>query len=133
MPTRVLIVDDCDQTRGLVREFLLSECGFSVCGEASDGFDAITKAKLLKPDLIVLEVSIPRLNGIEVASKLKKLLPETPIILFTCYGALLKGCDVREIGADAVVAKQEGISALADCLHILLGPSPQSRTSISPH
>jgi DNA-binding NarL/FixJ family response regulator len=133
MPTRVLIVDDCEQTRGLVREFLLSEFGFHVCGEASDGFDAIRKAKLLKPDLTVLEVAIPRLNGIEVASKLKKLLPETRIILFTCYGGLLKGCDVREIGADAVVAKQEGISALADCVHILLGASPQSRTSVNLH
>jgi DNA-binding NarL/FixJ family response regulator len=133
MPTRVLIVDDCEQIRGLVREFLLNEFGFPVCGEASDGFDAITKAKLLKPDLIVLEVSIPRLNGIEVAPKLKKLLPETPIVLFTCYGGLLRGCDVREIGADAVVAKQEGMSALADCVHILLGVSPQSRTSVNPH
>ena len=51
MPTRVLIVDDCEQIRGLVREFLLNKFGFSVCGEAFDGFDAITKAKLLKLSL----------------------------------------------------------------------------------
>jgi CheY-like chemotaxis protein len=59
----------------------------SACRE----YEAITKAQLLKPDLIVLEVAIPRLNGVEAAAKLRKLLPKTPIILFTLHGSLLKG------------------------------------------
>jgi DNA-binding NarL/FixJ family response regulator len=68
---------------------IAEECGligeFCVYGEAIDGFDAIDKAQNLKPDLIILDASMPRMNGIEAAPKLKKLLPETRIILFTFH------------------------------------------------
>ena len=119
MSIRVLIVDHHEQIRRLVRAFLLSEFGFQICGEAVDGYEAIMKAQLLKPDLIVLEVAIPRLNGVEAAPKLRKLLPKTPIILFTLHGSLLKGCDTHEIGVDAVVAKQDGMSSLGASVHTL--------------
>ena len=119
MSIRVLIVDHHEHIRDLLRTFLLNEFGFQICGEAADGYEAIMKAQLLKPDLIVLEVAIPRLNGVEAAPKLKKLLPKTPIILFTLHGSLLKGCNTREIGVDAVVAKQDGMSALGDSVHAL--------------
>ena len=89
----------------------MSEFGFQVCREAVDGYEAIMKAQLLKPDLIVLEV--------EAAPKLRKLLPKTPIILFTLHGGLLQGCDISELGVDAVVAKQDGVSALGDTVHSL--------------
>ena len=119
MSIRVLIVDHHDQIRRLVRAFFLSEFGFQICGEAVDGYEAIIKAQLLKPDLIVLEVAIPRLNGVEAAPKLRKLLPKTPIILFTLYGSLLKGCDTSEIGVDAVVSKQDGMLALGETVQAL--------------
>ena len=122
MSVRVLIVDHHEQIRRLVRDFFLTEFGFQICGEAVDGYEAIIKAQLLKPDLIVLEVAIPRLNGVEVVPKLRRFLPKTPIILFTLHGNLLKGVDTREMGVDAVVAKQDGISALGDCVHTLFRP-----------
>jgi DNA-binding response OmpR family regulator len=87
------------------------------------------KAQLLKPDLIVLEVAIPRRNGVEAAPKLRKLLPKIPIILFTLRGSLLKGCDTREIGVDAVVAKQDGMSALGDSVNALFTRSPVTSTT----
>jgi two-component system, chemotaxis family, chemotaxis protein CheY len=124
MSIRVLIVDHHEQIRSLVRAFFLSEFGFQICGEAVDGYEAITKARLLKPDLIVLEVALPHLNGVEAAPKIRKLLPKTPIILFTLHGSLLKGCDTREIGVDAVVAKQDGISAVGECVHTLFARRP---------
>jgi DNA-binding NarL/FixJ family response regulator len=76
----VLIVDHHEQIRRLVRAFFLSEFGFQICGQAVDGYEAIMKAQLLKPDLVVLEVAIPPLSGVEAAPKLRKLLPKTPII-----------------------------------------------------
>jgi DNA-binding NarL/FixJ family response regulator len=126
MSVRVLIVDHHEQIRRLVRDFFLTEFGFQICGEAVDGYEAVMKAQLLKPDLIVLEVAIPRLNGAEAVPKIRKFLPETPIILFTLHGNLLKGVDTREMGVDAVVAKQDGISALGDSVHTLFRP-PSSR------
>jgi DNA-binding NarL/FixJ family response regulator len=129
MSIRVLIVDYHEQIRGLVRTFFVTEFGFQICGEAVDGYQAITKAQLLKPNLIVLEVAIPRLNGVEAAPKLRKLLPKTSIILFTLHGGLLKGCDIREIGVDAVVAKQDGMSALGDSVHTLFHLAHRSKVT----
>jgi two-component system, chemotaxis family, chemotaxis protein CheY len=122
MPKRILIVDDLEHLRKMVRDFLEEELGFHVCGEAIDGFDAIEKAKELKPDLIVLDLSMPRMNGIQAAPRLKKILPETPIILFTMHGGLMKGLNAREIGVDAVVAKDRGMSSLGERVQSLFQP-----------
>jgi YesN/AraC family two-component response regulator len=83
MGKRILIVDDHEHIRKIIRAFMESESGCVVCGEAVDGYDAIEKAQELKPDLIILDVSMPRMNGIEAAPRLKNMLPQTPIVLFT--------------------------------------------------
>jgi DNA-binding NarL/FixJ family response regulator len=120
MPKRILIVDDLEHLRKLVRDFLEAELGFHVCGEAIDGFDAIEKAKDPKPDLIVLDLSMPRMNSIQAAPRLKKILPGTPIILFTMHEGLMKKLDVREMGVDAIVAKDRGMSSLGERVRSLL-------------
>ena len=91
--TRILIVDDLPEMRKLIRTYIEEETDFCVCGEAIDGLDAINKAKHLKPDLIILDASMPRMNGIEAAPKLKELLPETVIILFTFHEGTMHGFD----------------------------------------
>jgi DNA-binding NarL/FixJ family response regulator len=122
MPKRILIVDDLPELRKLIRAFLEEELGFHVCGEAIDGLDAIEKASDLKPDLIVLDLSMPRMNGIEAAPRLKEILPKTPIILFTVHAGLMKGLDAREMCVDAVVAKDRGMSSLGERVQSLLQP-----------
>ena len=117
---RILIVDYVEQMRGLIRAYLDADPELRVCGEAIDGFDAIDKARNLKPDLIILEASMPRMSGIEAASKLKKILPQTPIILFTSHESLMRGFDAREIGVDAVVPKDRGMSLLKESVKALL-------------
>jgi DNA-binding response OmpR family regulator len=96
------------------------------------GVVTIEIAQLLKPDLIVLEVAIPGLNGIEAAPKSRKILPKTPIILFSLQESLLKGCDTREIGVDMVVGKQDGMSALGDSVHTLLRQSSRRKCDQRP-
>jgi two-component system response regulator NreC len=94
---RSWIVDDLPEMRKLIRTYIEGETDFCVCGEAIDGLDAIDKAQSLKPDLIILDGSMPRMNGIEAVPKLKKLLPETPIILFTFHEGVMRGFDAREV------------------------------------
>lgn len=120
MPKRILVVDDLAQIRKLIRDLLEAETEFRVCGEATDGYDAIDKAQNLKPDLIILDVSMPRMSGIDAAPKLKKLLPQTPIILFTFHEGLMRGFDAHEIGVDAVVAKDRGMPLLKESVKALL-------------
>ena len=104
MPKR-LVVDDLAQIRKLIRDSLEAETEFRICGEATDGYDAIEKAQRLKPDLIILDVSTPRMSGIEAAPRLKQILSNTPIILFTFHENLMRGFDAVEVGVDVVVTK----------------------------
>jgi two-component system chemotaxis response regulator CheY len=120
MPKGILIVDDLAQIRKLIRDFLEAETEFRVCGEATDGYDAIEKAQDLKPDLIILDVSMPRMSGIEAAPRLKQILPNTPIILFTFHENLMRGFDAVEVGVDAVVAKDRGMPLLKKNVQNLL-------------
>jgi DNA-binding NarL/FixJ family response regulator len=117
---RILIADNLAQMRKLIRAYLEEEREFRVCGEAIDGFDVIDKAQNLKPDLIILEVSMPRMSGLEAAQKLKTLLPQTPIIAFTSYESMMGCFDAREIGVDAVLPKDRGISLLKESVTALL-------------
>jgi DNA-binding NarL/FixJ family response regulator len=117
---RILIVDDLPQMRKLIRAYLEEQSEFRIFGEAIDGLDAIDKAKNLKPDLIILDASMPRLNGIKAAPKLKEILPETRIILFTFHESMMRGLDAHEIGVDAVVQKDRGLFPLMESIKALV-------------
>ena len=117
---RILIVDDLPQMRKLIRAYLEEESEFRICGEAIDGLDAIDKAKNLKPDLIILDASMPRLNGIKAAPKLKEILPEAGIILFTFHENMMRGLECGEIGVDAVVQKDRGLFPLMESIKALI-------------
>jgi CheY-like chemotaxis protein len=114
-PKRVLIVDDIKQIRKLLREFL-EEAEFVVCGEASNGQAAVEQATELKPDLIILDASMPVMTGIQAAPRLRKLLPDSVIILFTAHEFMMQGLEPRQLGVDAVVKKDYGMAALGECL-----------------
>jgi CheY-like chemotaxis protein len=117
-PKRVLIVDDVKEIRRLLREFL-EEAEFVVCGEAANGQAAIEQATELRPELIILDASMPVMIGIQAAPRLRKLLPGTAIILFTAHEFMMQGVNPRELGVDAVVNKDRGIGALGECLTLL--------------
>lgn len=122
MPKSILIVDDSEIVRGIIRAFLQIR-GYTVCGEGADGFEAIEKAKLLKPDLILLDLQMPRLNGTEAAPVLKRLFPQVPIILFTMFSEAVTASWASAVGVDLVVSKPDGIGKLADHVEKLLGPA----------
>jgi DNA-binding NarL/FixJ family response regulator len=122
----ILIVDDNDSIRRVLRQQLDGKEGLTVCGEAVDGVDAIGKAKSLKPDLILLDLLMPRLNGAEAASVLKQHMPETPIILLTLHGESFQNL-AAAVGVDLVVAKSDGIRNLVEHVNRLL----QSRASLN--
>lgn len=124
MHKRILIVDDSDSTRGLVREFLQSRPDFEVCGEAADGLEGIEKGRDLKPDLIVLDYSLPRINGLQVAVMLHEIVPSTPIILFTFYQDVIPTRLAQASGVASIVSKSDKLTVLADEVQRLtVGPN----------
>jgi CheY-like chemotaxis protein len=123
----VLVVDDNPGIRQAVCRAFLPD-GFGVCGEAANGQEAINLCKQLKPDLIILDLSMPVMNGLQAASQLRKLVPKTPIILLTMYGSALKQDQVEAIGVDLVLSKTEPLSDIINKAHTLLRARPSNLT-----
>lgn len=119
---RILIVDDQAALLKVLRASL-EHHGFIVCGEAENGIDAVGRAVATRPDLVILDVAMPGLNGIEVASILQGLLPNTPIILHTIYGERIGKSLKSLVGIKAVVAKSEGVGKLIEHVRSLTNGS----------
>lgn len=122
-PKRILVVDDSDAVRDVIRTFL-ENTGFEVCGEAADGLEAIEKAKKLKPNLIVLDLSMPGMNGVEAAAALGELMPEVPVVVLTMYGDLLGEAMAAGLAVKAVVGKADGMMKLVESVKRLLSSPP---------
>jgi CheY-like chemotaxis protein len=126
----VLIADDSASMRLSVRLLLEGRHTEIVVREAVDGVDAIEKAKKAKPDLILLDLAMPRLNGAEAATILKSDMPETPLILFTMYTDLHANSLCAAIGVD-FISKVDGVSKLLERVDALLPPSAASQPGAS--
>ncbi len=115
----MLIVDDSAEVRDIVRTFLSRvNSGYTVCGEASDGLQAIKQAEVLKPDLILIDLRMPIMNGIEAATVVKRMLPKTQVVLFTNYAEDIGTALALKSGVDLVLAKGS-LSDMAQALKTL--------------
>ncbi len=125
MAKRVLIADDSSTVRDILKMFLEQRMDLEICGEASDGLEAVEKAVALRPDLLLLDYSMPKMNGAEAASVLKKLIPDVHIILFTMYSEEIGKAVTSAIGVDAVLSKPDGITPLVKAIDAALGSNCQ--------
>ena len=123
MPKQVFIADDSRIVRNIIKFFLKQRTDLEVCGEAANGVQAVVKAKELKPDLILLDLAMPEMNGAEAASILKKAMPDVPVILFTMYSENIGKYLTSAIGVDAVLSKPDGITALVKAVTAVLAGS----------
>ena len=119
----VLVVDDNAVIRQALCRLFTSEPDFDVCGEAENGQDAIEKAQVLHPDLIVMDLSMPVMNGIDAARALKTLMPMVPVIIFSEYSDVFSENEARSAGISALVSKSENVSVLIDKARVLLYPA----------
>ncbi len=120
MPKNILIVDDSPEIRKLVRTYFDRETDFQICGEAVDGLDAIEKASELNPDLIILDESMPRMDGLHAARILHSVDTDVPIILFTLHADTISAVEASDAGIALVVSKMQGVSVLAEQVGSLL-------------
>jgi CheY-like chemotaxis protein len=117
----ILLVDDSDFERFTIRAAVEGLTQFRVCGEAANGVDAIQKATELKPDLVVMDLAMPLMNGLEAAAVIKNALPGVPIVLLTLYAEQLNGPRSSAFGDVTVLSKTDGLAPLLECLDRLLG------------
>jgi len=120
MAKAVLIVDDNPFIRNSLCELFKREADFDVCGEAENGKQAIAKAQELHPDLIVIDLSMPVMNGLDAARELKRIMPGIPLIMFSEYSDSFSEQEARSVGISALVSKSQHVSVLVEKAHSLL-------------
>jgi CheY-like chemotaxis protein len=126
----VLVVDDSVVIRKMLAFAFLSE-GFKTCVEAENGKAAIDIAQQSKPDVIILDLSMPVMNGLQSAPQLRKILPQTPIILFTLYGKNVSQTDAFKAGISLVLEKSVPLPTVVEKVHELLGELESGRCKAS--
>jgi two-component system, NarL family, nitrate/nitrite response regulator NarL len=125
--SRILIADDHEVLRRGVRAWLETQDNYEVVGEASNGREAVEKTKELRPDVVILDVWMPVLNGFEAAQMIREMSPKTPILFFTIDHRKEYLDEARRIGMCSFVAKGEDGPVLLQAVDAAL----QNRTFFS--
>jgi DNA-binding NarL/FixJ family response regulator len=118
-PLRILIADDHEVVRQGVRTVLEGQAGWVVCGEASTGREAVAKAVSLRPDVVVLDVSMPELSGLEATRQIRRAVPAR-ILILTMHESDQVVTEVLDAGADGYVLKSDAGRKLIEAIHALL-------------
>jgi two-component system chemotaxis response regulator CheY len=121
---RVLIVDDNCFARQALADLFKREADFDVCGEAGNGQEAIRAAQLLNPHLVVLDLAMPVMNGLDAARALKRMMPGVVLIMYSGFGDKYVEQQAGLIGITALVSKAEPAGTLVSLARHLLGRRP---------
>ncbi|HVB55763.1 MAG TPA: response regulator transcription factor [Candidatus Acidoferrales bacterium] len=116
----ILLVDHNPVVRTMLRDYLESQPGLEVCGEASDGVEAIEKARKLSPALIIMDLSRPRMSGLEAAQALHPVMPAVPTIPFTLHKDAVPHNLASAAGISSVISKSDGMGVLMNEIQMLL-------------
>jgi len=116
----ILIADDHEIVRSGVRN-LIESGGYACCGEASNGREAVKMADELQPDVVIVDVTMPELNGIEAAKQVLKLCPETKVLVFTVHDAEQLVVEIFRTGAHGYILKSDAGRQLLDAVKCVLG------------
>ena len=128
---RLLIADDHAVVRAGLRALLESRKGWEVCAEAADGRDAVEKAARFKPDVIILDIGMPLLNGVEAARRIHKSLPNAEILILTMHQSDELVQQVVEAGARGYILKDEADRVLHAAVEALRQHKPYFSTRVS--
>src|SRR5580700_2915557 len=122
MKKTILLADDSPLVGQSLYRLLATEANCELCAQAADGHEAISLAKQCKPDLVILDLSMPKMNGLQAARELKKIMPTVPIILLTLHASSVNESFAQEWGIDLVVPKGD-FARLMEHVRMLLLPA----------
>lgn len=128
---RILLADDHEIVRRGVRPLVESEWGWEICGEAGNGRDAVDLALKLKPDVVILDVSMPQLSGVEATRLIKRDLPDTQVLVFTGQESETLVHQLFSAGARGFVLKAESATQLIPAIKAVSMAQPYFGSAIS--
>ena len=121
---RILVVDDHEVVRSLLCHLLETEDGWVVCGEASDGEEAVERSKALHPDIAVMDAVMPRRNGFDATREILRSIPEIPIVITTLYEYPEILRQAQSAGALGCVGKSKTTTLLIPAVKSAIGHQP---------
>jgi DNA-binding NarL/FixJ family response regulator len=131
MPVRILVADDHHVVRTGLRALLESKTGWQVCAEAANGREAVEKARELQPDVAVLDIGMPLLNGVEATRQIRKLSPKTEVLILTMHDSELLVQEVFEAGAHGYILKDDADRNLIAAVDALRRHKPYLSSRVS--
>lgn len=127
MPATILIVDDDQGFREMVKRLLEREPGVSVVGEAGDGEEAVRLARELQPDVILMDIAMPRVDGLEATRRIKAERPEAKVIILMIHNEEAYRRAAAESGADVFLPKKTLMANLLPTIRRIMGGEPERR------
>jgi DNA-binding NarL/FixJ family response regulator len=121
---RILVADDHDLMRRGVKALLQSHAGWEVCGEAHTGREAVAKAEELKPDVVILDISMPDLNGVDAAKRIRKGSPDTEVLILSVHYSDQLIRDILEAGVRGYIVKSDSDRDLVIAVETLANHKP---------
>jgi DNA-binding NarL/FixJ family response regulator len=121
---RILIADDHDLMRRGVRTLLEPHPGWEICGEATTGREAVAKAEQLKPSIVILDISMPDLNGVDAAKRIKKVSPDTEVLIFSAHYSDQLIREILEAGVRGYIVKSDSDRDLVIAVESLAKKKP---------
>ena len=128
---RVLVADDHEVVLEGVRALLAREPGFEVCGVASNGRDAVASAQRTKPDVVVLDMTMPDLDGLSVIRQIKRVLPDTEVVVYSAHSSEEIIAEAFEAGAKSYIGKGDAGRNLIDAIRSVANHKPFFTPEIS--
>ena len=125
---RILLADDHSVVRRGVRTLLESRPGWEICGEASNGWEVVELAKKLRPDVVVLDISMPELNGLAATRQIRKSAPDAKVLIFTLHDSEQMAREAKDAGAHGYVLKSGLESDLLAAVESLGEHKPSSKS-----
>jgi len=134
---RILIADDSPELRRGLRALIESRPGFKVCGKATDGAEVISQARELKPDLIILDLGLPDMDGFEAARRILQSSPAMPILMFSMHYSTQLVREAHKIGIRGYIEKGSSLDILFQGIEAVLTEGmfflSKSRSPYDPH
>jgi DNA-binding NarL/FixJ family response regulator len=123
MTFRILITDDHAVVRRMLKLLIETHSGWEVCGEAENGLEAIVKATELKPDLVIMDLAMPVMDGIRASREILAEMPTVPILMHTLHYSSELELEAKKVGVRRVVAKAQAGEELLNAIEALLDES----------
>jgi DNA-binding NarL/FixJ family response regulator len=131
---RILVADDQEYIRQGIRALIEAAPGLEVCGEAVNGEEAVQKTIEMQPDLVVLDITMPVMNGLDAAKMIRSCSPDTPILIVSIHNIETMIEDAKRIGVQGFVAKAQASELLVDAIQSIMQHQkyfPKSRTHVN--